>query len=220
MITILSLIDDDLNLVDTFSATPALGHNGLRCDWQVWQNRFLTLYDTPVIEHKDEWMVAYQLRQFVLRRLSYRFEHEDQEHMSVQLQVVKDMVLGEFSTPQRIPTFTDGRSEAYNALQRPDRHPKTNKSKNLDMFSSLEGANWMINLLSASYYAGQATISPPGAQRPGHDSRTQRSSSPDCPECPNQDLFDPIGSFQCLASYPLMPCSKSYSNHLSLDTIG
>ena len=40
-------------------------------------------------------MVAYQLRQFVLRTLSYRFEHEDQEHMNVQLQVVKDMVLGE-----------------------------------------------------------------------------------------------------------------------------
>ena len=98
LITILSLIEHDQNLVDTFSAAPALGHYGLRGDWQVWQNRFLALYDAPVIEHKDEWMIAYQLRQFVLRRLSYRFEHEDQEHMNVQLQVVKDMVLGEFRT--------------------------------------------------------------------------------------------------------------------------
>ena len=69
------------------------------------------------------------------------------------------------------------------------------------MFSSLEGANWMINLLSASCYAEQATISLSGARRPQHDSRTQRSSSPDCPDQDLSTLTELFSALQVTLSY-------------------
>ena len=85
-------------------------------------------------------------------------------------------------------SVTNGNLEAYNTLQRQNRQPMTGISKNLVLFSSPEGASCMINLLSASYYAGRPTITPPGARRPRRCSPTESPNSKD-----DTDLDQSVG---------------------------
>lgn len=59
----------------------------------IWRRRFLALYDYPLINSPYEFAVAYKLRRFVLRKFE-GFREIQREKANVQLEVLKDMILG------------------------------------------------------------------------------------------------------------------------------
>lgn len=65
----------------------------------VWRVRFLARYDHPIIGSPYEFRVAYQLREFVLRRFP-SFAGKDGVRSKVALEVLRDMVLGKSLTVQ------------------------------------------------------------------------------------------------------------------------
>lgn len=60
---------------------------------EVWKARFLAKYDHPIVAGPFDFRVAYQLRRFVLRHFR-TFEDGKDKRARVQLEVLRDMVLG------------------------------------------------------------------------------------------------------------------------------
>lgn len=59
----------------------------------VWRTRFLARYDHPLIEGPNEFRIAYQLREMVLRKFP-SFAGGGEVRSTVALEVLRDMVLG------------------------------------------------------------------------------------------------------------------------------
>lgn len=66
----------------------------LPLDSGVWRQRFLSIYDYPIIEDFTEFSIAYRLRHIALRRLKkFDFSKPGRKELEV-LGTVKDLILG------------------------------------------------------------------------------------------------------------------------------
>jgi hypothetical protein len=67
-------------------------------DSLMWKARFLALYDYPDIEKSLEFSTAYKLRRLVLREGNFTgFSNGKDPRVEIQLQVIRDMILGTLS---------------------------------------------------------------------------------------------------------------------------
>lgn len=62
----------------------------------VWKERFLVLWDYPDVTGREQFFIAYRLRKLVLRNF-IDFRNGRDDRLPVQLEVLKDMVLGKLS---------------------------------------------------------------------------------------------------------------------------
>lgn len=62
----------------------------------VWRDRFLSLYDHPIIDHPDQFRFAYQIRRLTTKAF-VSFEHGVDEQGLECLETLKDMVMGKSS---------------------------------------------------------------------------------------------------------------------------
>ena len=72
-------------------------------DSAIWKTRFVFRYDHPNIAVRTDFSVAYRLRRFVLRSF-VAFTNPDDMRLPVQLEVLRDMVIG--MLPWRFPQIS------------------------------------------------------------------------------------------------------------------
>ena len=88
--------DSDLDISRLSLASPALAKRLVPNNADVWRERFLARYDYPFINTVDEFAFAYKIRRLVLRKLDgHALRNGDKEQAEHQLQVIKDMILGQ-----------------------------------------------------------------------------------------------------------------------------
>ena len=92
---IASHLDDDHDLITLQLLSRKLASHLAPDDSWVWKARFLTLYDYPIIDEHEQFSYAYKLRRMVLREENFSgFSNRKDSMSKIQLQVVKDMILG------------------------------------------------------------------------------------------------------------------------------
>ena len=91
MATLLSSDEDLRNLI---ASSPVIADTLVSDHADVWRSRFLAHYDYPLVNSALEFEDAYRLRRFVLRTLSKGLAIWDSAQMTVQLETVRDLVVG------------------------------------------------------------------------------------------------------------------------------
>ena len=86
----------DTDLANLQLVSRKIAYNVTPDDSSIWKARFLTFYDHPIIQDPLEFSLAYKLRRLVLRDDNFvNFRNAEDKRLNVQLEVIKDMILGE-----------------------------------------------------------------------------------------------------------------------------
>ena len=130
--TIVINIANDTDLLNFILACKDFAFAILIQSSTVWRTRFLSSYDHPIIEDSDEFRIAYQLREMVLRKFP-SFADGGGARGQAALEVLRDMVLGMppsvYCMVQRPPSHLLSDHLGYSPLQIPTRNlPQTTKS--------------------------------------------------------------------------------------------
>lgn len=91
---IASYVADDRDFMSLASSCTTLSRSLIPPESAVWKDRFLSLYDCPLVDEHEQYAYAYQGRRFVLTQF-VAFAHPDDERLKIQMEVLKDMVVGE-----------------------------------------------------------------------------------------------------------------------------
>ncbi|RMZ78161.1 hypothetical protein DV738_g4072, partial [Chaetothyriales sp. CBS 135597] len=92
---IASFARSDRDIVNMALASKTIAYSILPANSPIWRTRFLAKYDYPVIQSPGEFRLAYQLRRFVLDARNFViFQDVDDKRLQIQLDVIKDLVLG------------------------------------------------------------------------------------------------------------------------------
>lgn len=75
-----------------------LAHTHSPKDAAAWKARFLAKYDHPVIDNQHDFFYAYKIRRMVLHNFVDFGDGQD-PRLTIQLEVVKDIVLGQSFLP-------------------------------------------------------------------------------------------------------------------------
>ena len=92
----MSHLPDDRDLFNLTRSCGAFAAALIPEDSAIWKDRFLSRYDHPCVTDSTQFAFAYQLRRSVLRQFT-EFADPKDPRLIVQLEVIRDMVIGAFS---------------------------------------------------------------------------------------------------------------------------
>lgn len=121
----------------------------------IWKERFISRYDYAYVRNPTEYAIAYRLRRFVLGQF-VAFTSPRDKRLMIQLEVLKDMILGECFLFLHCPVLMLTSLQETYLQPRPQLAPPLT-SHNLAAFASPGNSPWMRTFLSCFFFP-----------RPGH----------------------------------------------------